>query len=139
MAGFFGTSSGAGGHVAQGDSQVQGVLVKILGEEYRIAGDPGQVQEVAAYVDARMKEIAGRHPGLRERQVAILAAMQIAAELLKLMADRKDFTDRAKDSLERLIDLVEDRGEIAGEEAGDEPAANPRLREQPVRLPTSRS
>ncbi len=125
--------------MAQGSAQVQGVLVKILGEEYRIAGEPSQVQEVAAYVDARMKEIAGRHAGLRERQVAILAAMQIAAELLKLMADRKAFTDRAKDSLERLIDLVEDRGEITGEEAGDEPAANPRLREQPVRLPSSRS
>ena len=124
--------------VAEGDNQVQGVLVEIFGEQYRIAGDPEQVQQAAEYVDARMKEIAGGRSGIRPTQVAILAAMQIAAELLKLVADRKLFTDRARDSIERLIDLVEDRGGIAGEEAGAEPGGNPRLRDQPVRLPDSR-
>ncbi len=125
--------------MAQGSAQVQGVLVKILGEEYRIAGDPEQVQEVAAYVDARMKEIAERHTGMGQRQVAILASMQIAAELFKLVADRKAFTDRARDSVERLIHLVENRGEIAGDEAVAEPPRNQRLSDKPVRLPTTRS
>ena len=125
--------------MAQGDSQVQGVLVEIFGEQYHIAGDPEQAQQVAAYVDAKMKEIAGRHAG-RERQVAILAAMQITAELFKLMAERKAFTDRARHSIERLIDLVEDRSGITGEEGGVEPAPSrrPGLRDQPLRLPTSR-
>ena len=123
--------------MAKGDSQVQGVLVEIFGEQYRIAGDPEQVQQVAEYVDARMKVIAEGRSGIRPTQVAILAAMQIAAELLKLMADRKLFTDRARDSIERLIHLVEDRGGIAGEEVGTKPAGN-RLREQPIRLPSSR-
>ena len=130
--------------MAQGDAQVQGVLVEIFGEEYRIAGDPDQVQSVARYVDSRMKEIAERHTGIGQRQVAILASMQIAAELFKLVSDRKAFTDRARDSIERLIHLVEDRGEIAGDEAAaDEAAAEPprnqRLRGKPVRLPTTRS
>ena len=123
--------------MAKGDSQVQGVLVEIFGEQYRIAGDPEQIQQVAEYVDARMKEIAAGRSGIRPTQVAILAAMQIASELFKLVADRKLFTDRAKDSIERLIDLVEDRGGIAGEEADAEESAS-RLREQPVRLPDSR-
>ena len=123
--------------MAQGDSQVQGVLVEIYGEQYRIAGDPEQVQQVAEYVDARMKEIAAGRSGIRPTQVAILAAMQIAAELFKLVADRKLFTDRAKDSIERLIDLVEDRSGMAGEEAGADAGPN-RLRDQPIRLPSSR-
>lgn len=124
--------------VAEGDNQVQGVLVEIFGEQYRIAGDPEQVQQVAAYVDARMKEIAGGRSGVRPTQVAILAAMQIAAELLKVVDERKRFTDRARHSIEHLIDLVEDRGGIAGEEAGAEESGN-RLRDQPIRLPDSRS
>lgn len=125
--------------MAQRSAQVQGVLVEIFGEEYRIAGDPDEVQSVARYVDARMKEIAGKQGGIGHRQVAILAAMQIAAELSKLVADRKAFTDRARDSVERLINLVENRSEIAGEEAAAEPPRNQRLSDKPLRLPTTRT
>ena len=57
------------------DTQVQGVLVEIFGEQYRIGGDPKQVQQVAAYVDTKMKEIADKSPRMPKAQVAMLTAM----------------------------------------------------------------
>ena len=40
--------------------QIKGVVVEIFDEEYRIGGEPSQVQPVAAYVDKKMKEIEGK-------------------------------------------------------------------------------
>ena len=65
--------------MAKGDTQVKGVLVDIFGEQYRIGGDPKQVQQVAAYVDTKMKEIAGKNPRMPKAQVAMLAAMEVTA------------------------------------------------------------
>ena len=108
--------------MAKGDTQVKGVLVDIFGEQYRIGGDPKQVQQVAAYVDTRMKEIAGKNPRMPKAQVAMLAAMEVTADLFKVMSERKVFTERAHESVERLTRLVEDRANLtpgATEGAGD--------------------
>ncbi len=95
-----------------GASQVEGVLVEIFGEKYRIGGDPQQVQQVAAYVDAKMKEITAKNGRMPKAQVAMLAAMETAADLFKVMSERKVFTDRAHESVERLTKLVEDRATL---------------------------
>ena len=108
--------------MAKGDTQVKGVLVDIFGEQYRIGGDPKQVQQVAAYVDTKMKEIAGKNPRMPKAQVAMLAAMEVTADLFKVMSERKVFTERAHESVERLTRLVEDRANLAPsatEGAGD--------------------
>lgn len=113
--------------MAQNDSQVQGVLVEIFGESYRIGGDPRQVQQVAAYVDGKMKEIAAKSPRMPRAQLAMLAAMEVTSELFKVMSERKVFTERAQESIERLNRLVEDRAHLTGDreasihdEAGDD-------------------
>jgi len=108
--------------VAKGDTQVKGVLVDIFGEQYRIGGDPKQVQQVAAYVDTKMKEIAGKNPRMPKAQVAMLATMEVTADLFKVMSERKVFTERAHESVERLTRLVEDRANLTPsvtEGAGD--------------------
>ena len=108
--------------MAKGDTQVKGVLVDIFGEQYRIGGDPKQVQQVAAYVDTKMKELAGKNPRMPKAQVAMLAAMEVTADLFKVMSERKVFTERAHESVERLTRLVEDRANLtpsATEGAGD--------------------
>ncbi len=108
--------------MAKGGTQVKGVLVDIFGEQYRIGGDPKQVQQVAAYVDTKMKEIAGKNPRMPKAQVAMLAAMEVTADLFKVMSERKVFTERAHESVERLTRLVEDRANLtpgATEGAGD--------------------
>ena len=105
--------------MAQRESQVQGVLVEILGEQYRIGGEPEQVRQVAAYVDGKMKEIADKSPRMPKGQVAMLAAMEVTAELFKVMSERKVFTDRANESIKRLSRLVEDRARMATPTAAD--------------------
>jgi len=102
------------------DRQVEGVTVEIFGEQYCIGGDPKQVQQVAEYVDKKMEEVVGSQKGrMPKTQVAMLAAMEITAELFRVMSERKAFTDRAHESIERLTQLVEDRGRITNEAIAD--------------------
>ena len=95
--------------MAERDQQVQGVVVQIFGEEYRIGGDPAQVQQVADYVDRKMQEISQEHSDrLPKAQVAMLAAMEITAEYFRVMQERKAFTTKAHESIDRLTRLVEE-------------------------------
>ncbi|HIC70445.1 MAG TPA: cell division protein ZapA [Candidatus Latescibacteria bacterium] len=125
--------------MADQKEQVQGVLVEILGQEYRIGGNPKEIHSVAEYVDRKMRSISDAHGGnLPKAQVAILAAMDITAELFRIMGERKVFTTKAHDSIDRLTKLVEERAKLS--ESGDEEQISPlerRLREQPVRLQDS--
>lgn len=110
------------------DRQVEGVTVEIFGEQYRIGGDPKQVQQVAEYVDKKMQEVSGSQKGrMPKAQVAMLAAMEITADLFRVMSERKQFTDRAHESIERLTQLVEDRGRITNDAITE---ADERLQQQ---------
>ena len=122
--------------MAQRDEQIRGVQVEIFGDRYNIGGDPRQVQRVAAYVDAKMTEIAAQQGQRRSKaEVAILAAMEITAELFRAMSERKAFTDRAHESIERLTRLVEDRARLTHVPDEPLPPAS-RLRERlAVRMP----
>ena len=124
--------------MADSEPQVEGVIVRILDDEYRIGGDPAQVQQVADYVDRKMREIAAGHRSrLAKDKVAILAAMEITAELFKAMQERKLFTDKAHQSINRLTKLVEDRVALSsdGEEGTQTVMPMDRLRaDRTVRL-----
>jgi len=124
--------------VAKG--QIKGVVVEIFDEEYRIGGEPSQVQPVAAYVDKKMKEMAAEHDGrLPKAQVAILTAMEITAELFRVMRDRTDFTEKAHASIDRLTKLVEERAKMsdAGSVTEETSTLERRIRERSIRIPDS--
>ena len=61
------------------------VTVTIFGSEYTLKGDadPAYVREVARIVDERMREVAGNVSTAALGKVAILAAVNIADELLR--------------------------------------------------------
>ena len=100
--------------MADQERQVQGVIVEIFGQQYRIGGDPREVQSVAEYVDRKMQEISDEHGGnLPKAQVAMLAAMDITAELFRVMGERTAFTTKAHESIDRLTKLVEERASIS--------------------------
>lgn len=65
------------------------VAVSIFGEEYVVKGSSNreQILVVAAYVDQRMRQIAERSPRLSFGKVAVLTALNLADELLKLQND----------------------------------------------------
>ena len=66
------------------------VQVQIFGNRYTIRGEADQryILEVAAYVDARMKEITEKLPVASLAKVAVLASLNIADELFKERAAR---------------------------------------------------
>ena len=89
-------------------SESESVTVNIFGQEYTLKGaaDPAYVQKVAKFVDERMHEVAqgsNRPPTVK---VAILAAVNIADELMREQQKRLesvvDFEDRTV-QLSRLL------------------------------------
>lgn len=96
------------------DSGIQGAVVGIFGDEYRIAteADTAEVQRVARLVDAKMREVAARSGRIPKTSVAVLAAMEIAAEYLRAQREEENQIQRACDNLDRLNRLVEQRSTL---------------------------
>ena len=95
--------------MAQTAPQKSGVVVQIFGEEYRIATprEFDEVQRIAAYVDQKMRQIAGEHAGRVPRAtLAVLAAMEITGELFGAMSEQSQLTEAAQQNLERLSRLA---------------------------------
>ena len=59
--------------------------VQVFGQEYKIRGfeDRSYVERVAGYVDERMKELARNSSSLPQERLAVLAALNIADELMQ--------------------------------------------------------
>ena len=95
-------------------NQQQTESVRIFGKNFKIASDEEvDVRQIAAYVDKRMSEVAERS-GMRQRtQLAVLAAMEIAAELFSTAQERNMLTAKAHENLDRLTKLVEERADIS--------------------------
>ena len=86
------------------------VTVEIHGQQYPVRSglDPAYVQELAAYVDAKMRA-ASRETAGDTLKVAVLAALNIADECFRAQAEdrerRDSITSRAQE-LERMLDLA---------------------------------
>jgi cell division protein ZapA len=77
-----------GGRDADGaemSSDTSVTSVQIFGQEYKIRGfeDKSYVERVAGYVDERMKELARNSSSLPQERLAVLAALNIADELMQ--------------------------------------------------------
>lgn len=74
------------------------VKVKILDQEYLVVGEEDEtyVQELAEYVDERMRQIKNAVPNLSLSKTAILVCLNLADELFK--------TQRKYENLLRLIE-----------------------------------
>lgn len=83
----------------------KGVTVKILGKDYQIACAEDQTHhliDAALMLDTRMKEIrsSGRVIGLE--RIAVMAALNLAHEFLKLKDDIKNSKSDTDKRLEQL-------------------------------------
>jgi cell division protein ZapA (FtsZ GTPase activity inhibitor) len=78
--------------------------IKILGKEYRVRGDsadPVHLERVCTYLDGVMREV--QRSAVDTQDAAILAALNIASELLLLRETIADSNERVR----ALIDLVD--------------------------------
>ena len=87
----------------------QVTAVSIFNQTYylRGAGDPAQVMELARYVDERMREVSEKTPTVDSLKVAILAALNIAAEYRSVRDELESLQSQVSDRGQRLIDLLE--------------------------------
>jgi len=96
----------------------ESVTVNIFGKEYTLRGaaEAEYVQEVAAFVDRRMNEVARGTPVASTARVAILAAVNIADELFREQRKRNEDRATLEDRSDQLTRL------LVQEMAGDRPS-----------------
>ena len=95
-----------GGHMAED------IEVTIFGQTFRIAAgsaEPEYIQRLATYVDERMRTIAHAASAASLHRVAVLAALNIADDLLKLQEQHSHASETMTAKTEQLIDLVAQR------------------------------
>ena len=101
----------------------ESVTVTIFGKEYTLKGgaDSDYVQEVAAFVDKRMSEVARNAAVVSTDRVAILAAVNIADELFREQQKRMEATATLEDRSLHLTRLLvkEVGGDRTGKNGGD--------------------
>lgn len=94
------------------------VQVEIHGQQYtlRVDGDesPEYVEQLASYVEGKIREIAEETPTVDSLKLSILAALNITDEYfrLKLDTDRLDeiIADRVGEMTSMIDELVEKEG-----------------------------
>jgi cell division protein ZapA len=80
------------------------VHVQIFGLTYavRAGADPGYVEQLAAFVDEKMREVSRGTGAVDSVRVAVLAALNIADECFQLRAQEGDAERRAEAKAEVL-------------------------------------
>ena len=80
--------------------------VQIFGSDYHVRAetDPEYIKSVAAYVDAKMREIAETQSLVSSTKVAILTAIHIADELFQ---ERRKREQNMNDVAERALQISE--------------------------------
>ena len=66
------------------------------------------VANVVQFVNKKIEEVLQARDGLKTLNVAILAALNISEELLKLKGINRDLCDQLESRAEKLIQLIED-------------------------------
>jgi cell division protein ZapA len=85
--------------------------VRILGQELSVVSDSGDehVADVVRYVNDKMDE-AGKAAGSKNTlNIAILAALNIADEYLRMKVAKENIYNQLENRSERLISLINDR------------------------------
>jgi cell division protein ZapA len=82
----------------------------ILGQELSVLSDAEDehVANVVQFVNKKIEEVLQARDGLKTLNVAILAALNISEELLKIKGINRDLCDQLESRAEKLIQLIED-------------------------------
>ena len=92
------------------NNQIKPVSVTILGKEYRIACNPGEENDVVAsalHLDERMREIRGSGKVLGTERIAVMAALNLAHELMSQTSTTREMSDTTDKRLRALSNRVE--------------------------------
>ena len=84
--------------------------IKILEQELSVLSDAEdeQVASVVRFVNEKMEEVLQDRSGLKTLDVAILAALNISEDFIKLKEVHQEIRDQLECRSEKLIQLIED-------------------------------
>ena len=93
----------------KGSKATTATEVDIFGAVYHVRGDknPEYLQELAEVVDQRMREIAEQVSTVDTAKIAILAALNIADELLQCRKQQEGERVEIQDKVTRLAERLE--------------------------------
>lgn len=88
------------------------VQVEIYGQRYSLRADeetdPAYVARLAAHVDRKMREIAQTTPTVDSFKVAVLAAVNIADEYMKLNVEREAVENYVQQKTREISSLLDE-------------------------------
>ena len=84
--------------------------VGIFGQVYNVRGedDQGYIEELAHFVDAKMKAISEKTGTIDSLKVAILAALNITDEFFKLEREREEYEKRMATRAGELTEALDE-------------------------------
>ncbi len=85
------------------------VQVEIFGQSYNLRGDaePGYINELAEFVDRKMREVSDAAPSVDSMKIAILAALNIADETRRQIKEKDLRDEEANGKMEHLITALD--------------------------------
>lgn len=88
---------------------MESVQVEIFGQSYNIKGqdDPAYIRDLAAFIDAKMKDVQKGTGTADPLRVAILASLTITDELYRLRAEHGAMEKATDTATKRLLKLTE--------------------------------
>ena len=86
----------------------QSVEVRIYDQVYHLQGesDPGHAQELARYVDERMRAVAEVTGAVDSLRVAMLASLHLADEIFTLRARLEELESEIRERAQRALTRV---------------------------------
>lgn len=94
------------------DARYDSTTVEIFGQTYNVRGegDPNYLEELARYVDARMREVAAEVNTVDPMKIAILAALNIADEFSRFKKQKQSasgiWIEKTEEISERLGKVI---------------------------------
>jgi cell division protein ZapA len=91
------------------EKNVNLVPVEIYGQTYNLQGegDTSYINDLAAFVDQKMREVSDHTSTVDSLKVAILAALNIADEHFQIKDARRDQERGIQKRLQRLVELLD--------------------------------
>lgn len=118
-------------------SKKDGVLVQIFDHQFRLGSDsrePEYIEKAAAYLDEKMRRAAGEAGKRSPFEIAILAAMEIAEEVLQERGKTEHMLNQADERLSSFSERLESHaGSTEGSVEPEKPSgeSDPVTKENP--------
>jgi cell division protein ZapA len=87
------------------------ISVSILDRDYQFACEPGErkaLKEAAAFLDERMRSIKGAGRLMALERIAVMTALNLSDELLKLQKNEKYRQDNVDNRIRMLVNELDD-------------------------------